>query len=336
MDADSPYRWVIFACRFTEPETFLQIPATEDVVNVSIRDKILPLQSLGTGIHELIILAASVTVYDGVVFCIEEPEIHLHPELQKKFIKYIQDKTNNQYFIATHSNAFFDLEDVNIYHCRLVDDHTECILATTYLQKSTVLLDLGFRASDILQSNYVIWVEGPSDRIYLNHWIKGKAPHFIEGLHYSIMFYGGRLLSHLTYDDPEVDDFIQLCRLNRNSCILIDSDKKKPLGWPNATKRRVRDNFKENGAIAWITKGRTIENYIPENTLNEAVEAVHPRSYKHIGWSEVNDVTKIKKGKPIDKVRVAREVVRRPADFSTLDLENQLKKLVQHIKESNA
>jgi hypothetical protein len=36
---------------------------------------------LGTGIHELTILAAAVTLVDKAVFCIEEREIHLHPEL---------------------------------------------------------------------------------------------------------------------------------------------------------------------------------------------------------------------------------------------------------------
>ncbi len=54
-------------------------------------------------------------------------------------IKYIKDKTNNQYFITTHSNSFFDLEDVNIYHCRLVGRHTKCSLVTSHLQKSSIL-----------------------------------------------------------------------------------------------------------------------------------------------------------------------------------------------------
>ena len=61
-----------------------------------------------------------------------------------------------------------------------------------------------------MQANSVIWVEGPTDRIYLNHWIQPVDPALKEGLHYSIMFYGGRLLSHLTANDPEVDEFISL------------------------------------------------------------------------------------------------------------------------------
>jgi hypothetical protein len=48
-------------------------------------------------------------------------------------------------------------------------------------------------ASDILLSTCIVLVEGPSDRLYLNYWIKGIAPDLEEGTHYSIMFYGGRL-----------------------------------------------------------------------------------------------------------------------------------------------
>ena len=318
-----------------EPDAFLEIPAEQDDIYVSIKNKILPLHSLGTGIHELIILAASVTVYDNVVFCIEEPEIHLHPGLQKKFIKYIKDKTNNQYFITTHSNSFFDPEDVNIYHCRLVGRHTKCSLVTSHLQKSSILSDLGFKASDILQSNYVIWVEGPSDRTYLNHWLKSKNSNLIEGLHYSIMFYGGRLLSHLAFNDPEVTEFIQLCKLNRNASILIDSDKKTSHTWLNATKKRIIKDFSSNGALTWVTNGRTIENYIPEKTFNSAIAVVHPKTKKYIKWGRFNDLTKLRKDKTIDKVAVAKKVSSHAADFSILNLEKQINTLVRKIEKAN-
>lgn len=42
----------------------------------------LPLESLGTGVTELLILAAVVACNSSKIICIEEPEIHLHPVLQ--------------------------------------------------------------------------------------------------------------------------------------------------------------------------------------------------------------------------------------------------------------
>lgn len=259
-----------------EADAYLEIPAKLDDVYVSIKGKILPLHSLGTGIHELIILAASVTIIDDAVFCIEEPEIHLHPELQKKFIRYIEQNTTNQYLITTHSNSFFDMDGVNIYHCRLKGQYTVCNLVNTEGERHSVLTDLGYKASDILQSNFIVWVEGPSDRIYLNHWIQYKEPSLTEGLHYTIMFYGGRLLSHLSFDNPEVKEFIQLCKLNRNAAILIDSDKGSSHQRINSTKHRIKDDFEKNGCLVWITKGKEIENYLDGETLNTAVKSVHP------------------------------------------------------------
>jgi predicted ATPase len=44
-------------------------------------NNVLPLTSLGMGIHEVIILAVAATVIRNQVVCIEEPEIHLHPLL---------------------------------------------------------------------------------------------------------------------------------------------------------------------------------------------------------------------------------------------------------------
>lgn len=318
-----------------ESDAFLEIPANTDKIYVSIKEKILPLESLGTGIHELIILAVAVTIIDDSVVCIEEPEIHLHPELQKKFIRYIREETNNQYLISTHSNAFFDMDDVNIYHCRLKDGYTACDLVATRQSKSLVLADLGYKASDLLQSNCVIWVEGPSDRIYLNHWIRGKNPELVEGLHYSIMFYGGRLLNHLAFDDPEVYDFIQLCHLNRNAAILIDSDRKTPHSHLNKTKKRIIKDFENNNQLVWVTNGKEIENYLPEDIFNESVRAVHKNCTKTIKWDRFAKLTEYRKGKSIDKISVARKVADVDQKYSSLDLEKQISTLIEFIQQAN-
>src|SRR5436190_5125547 len=83
--------------------------------------------------------------------------------------------------------------------------------------------ELGARASDIVQSNSAVWVEGPSDRIYLNHWMRAMDQSLVEGVHYSILFYGGKVLSHFTAEhDPEVNDLVSMLAANRNSAIIMD------------------------------------------------------------------------------------------------------------------
>lgn len=325
-----------------DPKVLLEVPFDKKEILVNKDGRRLPLSSLGTGLHEVITLAVAATVLDNTVLCLEEPELHLHPVLQKKLMNYLSIKTTNYYLISTHSAHLLDTLDAQIFHVCLVDGKTLVENASTNHAISSICDDLGYRPSDLLQSNCIIWVEGPSDRVYVNHWIHALDCNLAEGIHYSIMFYGGRLLSHLTAIDHEVEDFISLRRLNRHMVIILDSDRASESDDLNETKKRIVQEFKKGIGFAWTTKGREIENYVGQEILQAALKETHPQFntlgntniYDHVYQFEKLDGS-IAAVKEVDKIKLAHAVIKRPPDFGLLDLETMVKNLVSFIHKSN-
>lgn len=323
----------------------IEIPNDKRTILVHHQNKILPLENLGTGIHELIIMVSSATILNNALVCIDEPEVHLHPTLQKKFIKYLDENTDNQYIITTHSSTFLDYSNANIFHAELINGSTRIRHIKTDHEKYSTCAEIGYKASDLMQANSIIWVEGPSDRILVNYWINRKNPNLIEGIHYSIMFYGGRLLCHTTPKDiiecERVDNFISLRRLNRNVIIIIDSDKDNAGKRINKTKQRIFDEIETEGGIVWITQGREIENYIDYETFRLSVKKVHPSYSLERTTNIFSDYYKmiVKNDLSIenpDKVKIALTVVENKPDWGKTDLEEQIIKVVNYITGANS
>lgn len=315
--------------------------ATELQVELTGRG-VFALDNLGTGIHQVVMLAVAATLKSNSIVCIEEPELHLHPTLQRRLLRYLaSERTSNQYFITTHAASVIDSELSSVFRVSFGGDQTYVETVSSSVEQAGLCADLGFRASDLVQANCVVWVEGPSDRIYLNHWLRREAPDLADGIHYSLMSYGGRLLAHLSGDVDEAvsDDYVTLRRLNRNAAVIIDSDRSKPGQRISATKQRLKSELGEHpGGHYWITEGREIENYVDPTVFSLAVRAAHPSKGNRYKTPLDKHADRFESLSQPDKVSIARHVV----DHSSgdpipdlLDLQRSIRRLVSWIRQCN-
>lgn len=124
--------------------------------------------SCGTGYQSMIILSILQTFLEldtrqvGYILIIEEPEVYLHPNLQRKMIETLcKLSLDNQVIFSTHSPITISaLTKSQIL--LIVKENARAHVEPINVKK--VIEELGVRPADILMQNGVILVEGPDDK----------------------------------------------------------------------------------------------------------------------------------------------------------------------------
>ncbi|WP_167736458.1 ATP-binding protein [Nocardioides sp. 1609] len=329
-----------------DPNAELEVAGGRDLhVHLAQANTMLRIQDLGDGIKQVLMIAAACIHYEGCLILLEEPEIHLHAGLQRKLMGFLHEQTTSQYIVATHSAHVLDLPGARIFH--ITHDGTSTLVSSAVRasQVRKVCQDLGYMASDLLQANYTVWVEGPSDRIYWRRWLQLLDPDLQEGVHFAVMTYGGYLVDGMDIrgdeEDRDIDlDLIALLRLGRSCTLIADSDKKTADEAPRATLARLARESAVEGSgtlvvCEWVS---TVENLIPRPVFRAAVNTLHPVAGKKLKTPATHGPfdNPFKGMKSYSKVKVARAV----ADELTLGhidekLREQVLALADRIRAAN-
>jgi len=252
----------------------------EDVLHIKIGNEAQrEIFNLGDGLQSLITILFPIFIRrnkKSLVF-VEEPELHLHSGWQKLLLKALNKFENHQFFFSTHSNSFLNSKRVKIFNVSRVKNKS--IITYTNLESSKVKIldDLGYRPSDLFQTNYILWVEGPSDKFYLKKFLYELFPELRINKDYEIMFYGGSNYNHFL-KTAGLFDLTTIKTINRSFGIIFDSDRESKSQKYNKQKLEIKCIFEDDDSFCWLTKYREIENYIPISVLSEAIMKVHNKT----------------------------------------------------------
>lgn len=185
---------------------------------------------------------------------------------------------------------------------------------------STILDGLGCKGADLLQCNGVIWVEGPSDVIYIRKWLEmfareNSKPVPCQGRDYEFQMYGGTLLDSIclakneTNANDQLKKLVEIFSFSRNAYVLIDSDAVKKADGSvydksnfTAAKKFVREQFdvlrsERRNLGLWYeaedTDVTTIEDYLDDVSKEVAKKAPTKKIGAQKAVSSWNNDTKL-------------------------------------------
>lgn len=128
--------------------------------------KEIDILSCGTGLQSMMILSILQSYIkmmsdSNLILLIEEPEVYLHPSLQRKMIStLVKISKKNQVLLTTHSPIIISKIDQQNIHCINKVGGVSSIMDAT---ATTIIEELGIQVSDILNKNAVLFVEGKDD-----------------------------------------------------------------------------------------------------------------------------------------------------------------------------
>ena len=166
--ADMVERW--FSVKIREP----QYDSGKDVyitVEYSQNGKNYDVISGGSGFHQTLTLLAFLYGYQPTTILLDEPDAHLHVNLQREILDYFKRKSierNIQFLIATHAEEFARGVDARQI-VSLLSQVPRRIQSTPEVLRAMAEVS-NEEVSRLLTSPYLVYVEGESDERILRAW----------------------------------------------------------------------------------------------------------------------------------------------------------------------
>lgn len=254
------------------------------------KDEELNIEDLGMGSRELLILLNFISLFKESNIGIEEPEIHFHPEYQKRFFSYLKKHANyygNQFFIATHSHILFNENKTGAsYVLRSIDDKTSSCSQVNYADDGDikkVLDEIGLGLSDFYFYNGLFFVEGKDEEEAFNIWARFLSIEKLDlrdrGINFIVME-GARNMRYFA----ESKVLEKISAFDIPYLIVIDRDEK--------SKKEIMA-LRRNYENLVVLEKREFENYlISEDIFKEYIKDNYPDYFDNNSEEEINMMLK--------------------------------------------
>lgn len=217
----------------------------------------------GLGLSDVLIILDLSIDSDSTLILLEEPESHLHPDMQRRLLYFLHENVDKQFFMTTHSNIFLDNAIIDKVY---FTSFNGSVAVNDYTSRASILDDLGYSITDNLVSDLVILVEGPKDIPIIEEYL--KKMNLYDQYDIKIWPLGGDIMDQL-----DLSVFAQ----NYSIIGLVDND-------PGSG--QIRDRFiancqKYNIPIIRLTR-YSIENYFTLRVLREIFDTQISADIKQI------------------------------------------------------
>jgi hypothetical protein len=221
--------------------------STEILSEYKSNGKTYDIISGGSGFHQILTLLAFLYGYDSVTTILfDEPDAHLHVNLQRKVVNYFAKHAKKQFLIATHSEEFIKGVDVNSILSMMSGKPMRVQTTDTILKALSEVDNIDIvRTQD---SPYILYLEGEDDDRILSAWAAtlGKVELYHRYYPYSL---GGGSKARMKARMEGHFKALRAINPQVNRAILFDLDKES-IFHPNEThpvfnewKRRNIDSY---------------------------------------------------------------------------------------------